>query len=101
LPLVREVDQAFHELRPRTGDFRAVVQIDQQPVHVGIGGLPLAPPPVQTVGHEVAGVTRGAENQVELMAVDLQNAGRRQHGVGMHVVVGGSHALPPPGHAAT
>ena len=36
---VREINQTLHELRSGTGDFRAVVQIDQQPTHAGMCGL--------------------------------------------------------------
>ena len=36
-----------------------------------------------------------------LTVVDLQNAGRREHGVGVHVMVGSTHGLLAAGHATT
>ena len=53
---VRELDQAFHELSPGTGDLRAVVQIDQQPTHARMRKLAVGPPQFQAIRHEVARV---------------------------------------------
>jgi len=58
-----------------------------------MGGLALAPPQVQAIRYEVAGVARCAEDDIELTLVDFQNAGRREHGFGMHVMIQGRHGL--------
>jgi hypothetical protein len=36
-----------------------------------------------------------------LVGIDLQNAGRRKHGLRMHVMIGGAHGLLPAGHSTT
>ena len=95
---VRELDQTLHELPSGTGDFRAVVQIDQQPAHAGMGSSAVGLPQFQTIRHKVAGVARRAENHVQLIAIDFQNAGGREHRVGMHVMVRGPHMLLPPAY---
>jgi D-arabinose 1-dehydrogenase-like Zn-dependent alcohol dehydrogenase len=41
---VGEINETLHELGAGTRDFRAVVQIDQQPPHIGMGGLAVGPP---------------------------------------------------------
>lgn len=56
-------------------------------------GLAVAPPQFQTIGYEVAGVARGAEDDVELLVVDFENAGRGKHRVGMHVVIECRHGF--------
>ena len=64
-------------------------------------GSALGPPQFHAIRHEVAGVSRGAEDYIQLIALDLQNTGRRKHRVGMHIMVSGTHRLLPAGHAAT
>ena len=63
-------------------------------------GTAILPPSFQAIGDEIAGVTGSAEDDAQLPGVDLQDARRREHGVGVHVVVRGPHCLTPPGHAA-
>ena len=98
---IRELDQTLHELRSGTGDFRAVVQIDQQPAYAGMCGLAVGPPQFQTIRHKVAGIARRAEDHVQLIAIDFQNAGGREHRVGMHIMVRRPHRLLPPAYTAT
>jgi hypothetical protein len=93
LGALRELDQPLHELRAGTGNLRAVVQIDQQAIYSRMRGLAAAPPQFQAIRYEVAGVARRAEDDVELMVVDFENAGRGEHRVGMHVVIERRHGL--------
>ena len=53
----------------------------------------VGPPQFQTIRHEVAGVPGSPEDHIQLTAVDLQNTGRREHSVGVHVMVGSTHGL--------
>ena len=63
-------------------------------------GDTIRPPQLQGIGDEIARVARGTEHDVKLMGRDFQNAGRREHGVGMHVVIDGPHRFRTAGHAA-
>ena len=100
LVAVGELDQTFHELRAGTADLRAVVQVDQQPIHAGMCGAAMIPPQFQAIRHEVAGVAGRSENHVQLVVVHFQDAGRREQRIGMHIVVGGTDGLASAGHAA-
>lgn len=64
-------------------------------------GLAVAPPQVQAIRHEVAGIARRTEDDIELMVGNFQNAGRREHRVGMHVVIGRRHMLVAASDAAS
>ena len=84
-----------------TGDIRAIVQIDQQPTDARIRGSAVGPPEFQTIRREVARVSRGAEDYVQLIPVEFHDTGRCQHGVGMHVMVSGAHRLLPASHTTS
>ena len=56
-------------------------------------GLAIAPPQVQAIRYEVAGIARRAEDDVELLGIDFENAGRDEQRVGMHVVIEGRHGF--------
>ena len=64
-------------------------------------GSAVGPPQFQTIRHEVARISRGAEDYVQLIPVDFQDTGRCQHGFGMHVMVSGADRLLPAGHATS
>ncbi len=99
--VIRELDQTLHELRPGTGDFRAVVEIDQQAADPRIHGPAVGPPQLQTIRYEVACVSRCAKDHVQLTVLHFQNACRREHRQRLHVVVGRMYGGLPTGHAAT
>jgi hypothetical protein len=61
LPPVRELDQALHEPRAGTGDFQAVVQVDQRPTHTAMRGLAIGPLQLQAIRHKVAGACPSAD----------------------------------------
>jgi len=63
-------------LSNESGDLRAVVQIDQQPTYARMNELAVGPPLFQAIRHEVAGVSRGAKDYVELIVVNFQDSGR-------------------------
>jgi hypothetical protein len=66
-----------------------------------MNGLTVGPPQFQAIRHEVAGVSRGSEDDVELIVVNFQDTGRCEYGLGMHVMVRGAHKLLPSGDAAS
>jgi hypothetical protein len=66
-----------------------------------MSGLTVGPPQFEAIRHEVAGVSRGAEDDVELIVVNFQDTGRCEHGLGMHVMVSGAHGVLPAGDATS
>ena len=65
-----------------------------------MGGSTVAPPEFQAVGYKVTGITRRAEDHVELLGIDFEDAGGDERGFGMHIVVGSRYRLGAPCHAA-
>lgn len=58
---IGERDKPFHELGAATGNFRTIVEFDLQACDAGVGRFSLAPPLIQTIGDEVAGLPGMAE----------------------------------------
>ena len=97
---IRERHQSVHELGSRTADLGAVIQVDEQATDVRIEGSPIGPPQVQRIGDEVAGVSGRSEDQADLSAIDFQDPGWGEDGVGVHVVIGGTDGLGSASRAA-
>lgn len=89
---VHKVHQAFQELGPGTGDFRAVVQFDVQALDTWVGHFPFAPPEIQAIGQEVACLAGMTEQKPRLVnrhrsTVQFQDAEGHQHRLRGHVVI--------------
>ena len=95
---VRELHQPLHELRARTADLRTVVEFDLESLHAGMDRSAFGPPAFQTVGNEVAGLLRVAEDDPRLLNLDaptieFENAEGDQNRFGGHVVIDGFEGL--------
>ena len=90
---IRKLDQSLHELGSVAGNFGTVIEIDQQFAYLGVHGLTVSPPEFQTICHKVARIAGRAEDHVQLMVVDFQNASGCQYRIRMHVVIDGLHGL--------
>ena len=67
-------DHPFDELRPTTGIFRTVVQINRQLPDRDQAFLVGRPPPLDTVGDKVTGLPRGTHEDRQPTTYHLQQA---------------------------
>jgi hypothetical protein len=97
---IHELHHAFHELRAGTADLGAIIEFDVESLDAQVDRFSLVPPLFETIGDEVAGFFRMAEDEKRLMdrhipAIQLEHAKWNQQGVRGHVVIEGFHGFGP------